>query len=178
MRGLPRGSAVLDLGCGNGDPVALALSKRFRVTGVDISDVQVRRARELGTTARFLRADMTKVRFPAGTFQAVVMLYSMIHVPLRKQPPLLRRIARWLAPKGFLLVIVGKSAWTGTERSWLGVKATMYWSHADADTYARWFDALGFRTLARTFVPEGDTGHELFLLQKRSRRTNTSELRA
>jgi ubiquinone/menaquinone biosynthesis C-methylase UbiE len=169
MRTLPKGAAVLDLGCGNGDPAAVTLSKRFRVTGVDISDVQIRRARARVPNAQFRRADMTALRFRPESFQAVVMLYSLIHVPLPKHLPLIRRIARWLSPGGLLLALVGKDAWTGRVTSWLGVDAAMYWSHADAGTYARWFGAAGFRTVARTFVPEGDSGHELFLLQKRKR---------
>ncbi|MCI4352849.1 MAG: class I SAM-dependent methyltransferase [Thermoplasmata archaeon] len=163
---LPEGARVLDLGCGNGNPTAILLSRRFRLTGVDISEVQVRRARGLVPGARFLRADMTRVRFPAGTFAAVVMLYSMIHVPLRKQRPLLRRIFRWIAAGGLLLAIIGSTAWTGRESSWLGVEADMYWSHADASTYQRWLRELGFSLLQRRFIPEGDSGHELFLVRK------------
>ncbi len=159
---------MLDLGCGNGDPVARWLSPRFYVIGIDISQVQIRRAQELLPNARFLRADMTSVRFPPRSFQAVVMLYSLIHVPLRKHLPLLRRIYRWLTPGGLMLAIVGKTAWTGREHGWLGVTAEMYWSHADANTYAHWFRSLGFRVLRRRFIPEGSSGHELFLLQKPS----------
>src|SRR5579859_4177324 len=47
LRDLPPGAHVLDLGCGCGDPVARWLSQRFYVTGIDISDVQIRRAQEL-----------------------------------------------------------------------------------------------------------------------------------
>jgi hypothetical protein len=110
---------------------------------------------------------MTALRFRPESFQAVVMLYSLIHVPLAKQLPLVRRIARWLSPEGLLLALVGKDAWTGRVTSWLSADVAMYWSHADAETYARWFRAVGFRIVARTFVAEGDSGHELFLLQKR-----------
>jgi SAM-dependent methyltransferase len=45
---LPARGAVLDLGCGAGVPVARALAAGgFTVTGVDLSDVQIRRARPL-----------------------------------------------------------------------------------------------------------------------------------
>lgn len=166
QRTLPPRARVLELGCGSGHPTARTLSKKFRVTGVDISEVQIRRARELVPHARFLRADMTRVRFPPGRFEGVVMLYSLIHVPVRKHRPLLRRIFRWLTPGGLLLSIVGWTAWTGRESSWLGTGVEMYWSHADADTYETWFRLIGFQVLRRRFVPEGDSGHELFLVRK------------
>ncbi len=44
---LPPESRVLELGCGCGLPVAQILSEDFAVTGVDISSVQVERARTI-----------------------------------------------------------------------------------------------------------------------------------
>ncbi|MCX5096466.1 class I SAM-dependent methyltransferase [Streptomyces sp. NBC_00365] len=55
---------VLDLGCGSGVPVARALATAgHRVTGVDISEVQIRRAREFVPQAEFIRADATDLDF-------------------------------------------------------------------------------------------------------------------
>jgi ubiquinone/menaquinone biosynthesis C-methylase UbiE len=165
FRRLRRGAEVLDLGCGCGVPDARLLSERFRVTGVDISDVQIQRARRLVPTARFVRADMTEVGLPAGAFGGVVCLYALIHVPLDEQPGLLAKVARWLSPGGLFLVTTGWTAWTGTEEGWLGSNAKMYWSHADAKTYARWLEGLGFRILRRDHVPEDGGEHALFLAQ-------------
>lgn len=58
---------------------------------------------------------------------------------------------------------LGSVAWTGTERDWLGVEgATMYWSHADAQTYRRWLGEVGLEVVGDEFVPEGTGGHHLF----------------
>jgi SAM-dependent methyltransferase len=166
FRMLAPGTEVLDLGCGCGIPEARLLSDRFRVTGIDISDVQIERARTLVPTARFVRADMTSVSFPRGSFGGVVCLYALIHVPLGEQPGVLAKVRRWLRPGGLFLVTTGASAWTGVEEGWLGSNAKMYWSHADLATYERWFADQGFRILRRTIIPEGDTRHALFLVQK------------
>jgi 2-polyprenyl-3-methyl-5-hydroxy-6-metoxy-1,4-benzoquinol methylase len=160
---VPAGGAVLDLGCGAGVPVARALdADGFRVTGVDVSEVQIGRARRLVPGARFLRADATLVEFPAGSFDGVVCLYTLIHLPLDEQPVLLGRIAGWLRPGGWLLATTGQQAWTGTEDNWLGGSATMWWSHADAATYRDWLGRAGLEVTAQDFVPEGDGGHALF----------------
>ena len=46
---LPAGASVLDLGCGNGVPVARSLAAAgYQITGVDISDVQADRVRRPG----------------------------------------------------------------------------------------------------------------------------------
>ena len=86
----PAGSDLLDLGCGNGIPAAKWLSDNgFRVTGVDLSDTMVERARELVPAATFLRGDVTsvdKVDFDAASFDAVVSFYTLIHLPLTDRP--------------------------------------------------------------------------------------------
>jgi trans-aconitate methyltransferase len=152
---------VLDLGCGNGVPVCQLLSERFDVTGVDISDVQIQRARRLVPRAAFHRADMTEIDVPPATFTAVVSLFALIHLPIAQQPHMFERIAGWLRPGGQLLATVGHHAWTGTDENWHG--GSMYWSQADAATYARWLEDTGFDIVQQAFIPEGDTGHELFL---------------
>ncbi|SCL17676.1 Ubiquinone/menaquinone biosynthesis C-methylase UbiE [Micromonospora pallida] len=162
-RRLPTPAAVLDLGCGCGVPVARSLAEAgHHVTGVDISDVQVERARRLVPTGTFLRADATRLDLPAASFDAVVCLYALIHMPLADQPGLIDRIATWLRPGGWLLTTVGKDAWTGAEDNWLGGPAAMWWSHADAATYRSWLDRAGLMVTTEEFVPEGTGGHTLF----------------
>jgi cyclopropane fatty-acyl-phospholipid synthase-like methyltransferase len=163
---LPPRATVLDLGCGAGVPATKILAERFRVIGVDISPVQIERARHLVPNAEFIVADMTTVEFPPESFDAVVSLYAVIHVPLAEQPPLFARIHRWLRPGGYFLATVGAGAYTGTEDDWLVPGVRMYWSHADEETYRGWLDDLGFRLIERTFVPEGDSGHVLVLAAK------------
>lgn len=163
------GAPVLDLGCGNGVPASKALIERFDVTGVDISDVMIRRARTAIPAARFIRGDMTEVDFPPESFAAVISLYAIIHVPLAKQRPLLARIRSWLKPRGFFLAILGYAAYEATVNGWLGDDSPMFWSHADARTYRGWIREVGFTILKEAFIPEGDAGHELFLARKAGR---------
>ncbi|MGH8795282.1 MAG: class I SAM-dependent methyltransferase [Stackebrandtia sp.] len=160
---VPEGGAVLDLGCGSGVPVARSLvAAGRRVTGVDISGVQIRRARQQVPEAEFVQADATAVDFPDASFDAVVSLYALIHIPLDEQPPLLRRMATWLRPGGWFLGATGHRAWTGVDDDWLGGGAAMWWSHADAATNRDWITRAGLTVESEEFVPEGDGGHALF----------------
>ena len=153
-RQLPAGASVLDLGCGCGVPVAATLANGgYRVTGVDLSEVQIARARHLVPEATFVHADANRVAFADRSFDAVVCLYALIHMPLDEQPQLISRIAGWLRPGGLLLVTTGAQAWTGTEERWLGGSAPMWWSHADADTYRRWIIEAGLHVESEEFVP-------------------------
>jgi SAM-dependent methyltransferase len=160
---VPARGAILDLGCGNGVPLARDLAAGgYAVTGVDLSAVQVARARRLVPAARFLHADATEVSFAPASFDAVVSLYLLIHLPLEEQPGLLGRVGGWLRPGGWLLATAGQHAWTGTEDNGLGGQAPMWWSHADASTYRTWIERAGLAVVAEETVPEDDAVHALF----------------
>jgi SAM-dependent methyltransferase len=163
LRVLEPGSHVLDIGCGNGVPVARDLAAAgHHVTGVDLSDVQIARSRRLVPAATFVRGDITQLSFATASFDAVVAFYSLIHVPLDAQPAVLRSFAEWLVPGGWLVLIAGWTAWTGAEDGWLGGDTTMWWSYADVETYDRWLREAGFAVLWREYLPEDGGGHSLF----------------
>ncbi len=162
---LADGARVLDLGCGCGVPVSRELARRFRVTGVDISPVQVERARRLVPGARFVRADMAEVEFPPRAFDAAVAFFSLINLPLAEQRPVIERVAGWLEPGGRLLAVVGKVASTRIERDFRGVRGVpMYWSHADVATYRRWFEGAGLAIEAEGSEPRrGNPGYAVLM---------------
>ncbi|ULR55657.1 class I SAM-dependent methyltransferase [Streptomyces deccanensis] len=160
---LGKGSRVLDLGCGSGAPVVRDLvAAGHHVTGVDISEVQIRRAQKLVPHADFIRADATSVAFPGGSFDAVVSLYALIHIPQDEQRALLERIATWLRPGGWFLCSTGQYEWTGVDENWLDSGVAMWWSHADADTNRVWITRAGLTVEQEEFAPEGNGGHALF----------------
>jgi 2-polyprenyl-3-methyl-5-hydroxy-6-metoxy-1,4-benzoquinol methylase len=154
---------VLDLGCGCGVPVARMLAGAgHHVTGVDISEVQVSRARELVPAATFIRADVTQAAFGNDSFDAIVSFYTLIHIPLPAQPGLLARAGRWLRPGGWLVAVTGQDAWAGTADQWLGGTAPMRWSQADAATSRGWITDAGLQVTAQETIPDGDSEHALF----------------
>ena len=161
---LPAGARVLDLGCGNGLPATRLLVERgFKTTGLDFSPKQLERARRLVPGANFLEADMATWSTGPATFDAVLALYSLIHLPLSDQMDLIPRLASWLRPGGLLLAVVGHRRWTGIEE-YHG--SPMFWDHAEGVAYERWLTEAGFQPLWRRFVPEGLGGHDLILARK------------
>jgi cyclopropane fatty-acyl-phospholipid synthase-like methyltransferase len=161
---LEPGAHVLDIGCGAGVPAdRLLVAAGLRVTGVDISSVQIERARTLVPDATFVCHDIVDFVLEPESVHAVVSLYALIHVPLEDQRDLFPRILAALRPGGLFLVIVGHGRWTGIE-DYLG--APMFWDHADAATYRTWLRDDGFELLWDRFVPEGDAGHTLVLARR------------
>jgi SAM-dependent methyltransferase len=174
MRRLERriapGSRLLDLGCGNGVPVARELSKRHTVTGIDLSEAQVERARRLVPAATFIRGDMTAMEFEPGSFDAVTAFFSIINVPMDEQPPLIERVAAWLAPGGHFLAIVGKVRGTWVEHDWRGVAGLqMYYSHAGLAESRASLAAAGLEIVEEGTEPlNGAPGFAVLIARKAS----------
>jgi SAM-dependent methyltransferase len=161
---VPPPARVMDLGCGAGVPTDRWLvDAGFEVTGVDISAVQVQRARTLVPQATFVCADLATFDVGPASLDAVVSFYALIHVPLEDQRELFPRVVTWLRPGGLLMAIVGAQRWTGVE-DYFG--APMFWDHADAPTYRSWLVSDGLDVLWQRFIPEGSGGHTLLLARK------------
>ena len=164
-RKLKRGSRILELGCGMGVPAGKFMAARHHYLGIDLSDVQIRRAKKLVPRGRFLRADMSRLRFKPSTFEAILSYYAVIHLPLREQKPLIKRIFKWLKPDGIFEAVLGWGRWTGREKDWFG--SEMFWSHTDQGTYRCWLEEAGFKILKQPLIREGKDGHVLFVCRKK-----------
>lgn len=151
---LPNRAHVLDIGCGSGLPVARELAKRFHVTGVDISAEQIRRARENVRHAEFFHSDIMALDFPAASFDAVVALYAIFHIPRGEHDRLFRNIRRWLKPGGYLLATLsGEPEEAYTERDFFG--APMYWSNYGMSEYRAMLAEAGFEIVSADEIGHG-----------------------
>lgn len=160
-RNLPSGAAVLDLGCGAGIPVTRWLSRRgYAVTGVDVSVRQLELARKHVPEATFIKADMTNLTFGPKTFDAVVAIHSIIHVPRAEHPALLAAIYSWLKPGGILFATLTITAFEGEDEDWEGWGAAMRWSHHDAETNRRMLRDAGFEIRYAEPRATGGTGDD------------------
>lgn len=103
---LPRGTTVLDVGCGiGGSSRILARDFGFDVTGITISPQQVARATELtaeGVTAKFAVDDAMALSFPDASFDVVWSIEAGPHMP--DKAVFARELLRVLKPGGILVV--------------------------------------------------------------------------
>ena len=106
---LRKGSRVLDLACGAGRH-AIELAKRgYAVTGYDLSEELLRRARAEAKRAKakvsFVRGDMRDLRF-RGAFDAVINMFSSFGYfeSVGEDRKVLEGVARALKPRGKFLM--------------------------------------------------------------------------
>jgi len=95
---VPPDSAVLDLGCGAG-MLALLKRKQVSLVGVDLSSECALAARRNGYDATFT-ASLSQLPFPDASFDYVVSLDVLGHVPFEDKDQVLLEIKRVLRPGG------------------------------------------------------------------------------
>jgi ubiquinone/menaquinone biosynthesis C-methylase UbiE len=105
---LPVGSRVLDVCCGAGAsalPAARSVGPTGKVVGVDLSEklLELARSKVAGlTNIDFELGDMLALRFPAGSFDAVVCVFGIFFVPDMEMA--VRELWRRVRPGGQLAV--------------------------------------------------------------------------
>lgn len=100
---------VLDVGCGGGQHARLLATRRgdVRVTGLDLSDEQIERARSrsaaFGDRLRFVTGSALELPFADCSFDAVYSVASIKHWPDRQRG--LAECVRVLRPGGQLVIV-------------------------------------------------------------------------
>jgi SAM-dependent methyltransferase len=123
---LPPGSRVLDLGCAFGFGTRM-LTKRYQAFGHDLSSSYIEKARRSTPSATFTHGPADTVPYPDGSFDGVLLLDVLEHVPDEKA--VVDEIRRVLRPRGRLVISVPNAgALAGLDslnlyRRWLGDRA-------------------------------------------------------
>jgi SAM-dependent methyltransferase len=155
---LPDGSDILELGCGRGVPATRELARRHRVTGVDISGVQIELARHHVPEASFVHADATELEIAALSFDAVVAISVFGHVPAGEQAGLIERIGTWLRDGGLLLVnFPAGDPGEDVDDDWLG--APMFFASLGRDAYPPLLRDAGLDPVRDEVVGQHEPGH-------------------
>ncbi|EME40846.1 hypothetical protein DOTSEDRAFT_117821, partial [Dothistroma septosporum NZE10] len=150
-------SKVLELACGNGLPCTQHLAPKVgHITANDISAAQIHLVKERLAARHnisYISGDMSQLSFVDGTFDTVLALHSLIHLPRDEQPAMLRLAHKWLRPGGILLCNFDEEADVGTViEDWLGTR--MYKSGFGVAESEKMIVEAGFVVLEAEVVRE------------------------
>jgi len=97
------GATILDVGCGGGRLAEALSAQGAKVTGIDPQEAALAAARSRAPTSRFECASAERMPFADGSFDAVVFLNSLHHIPGSATKAALREAMR--VSKGQALII-------------------------------------------------------------------------
>lgn len=117
---IPQGGDVVELGCGTGRD-AIELAEGHAYTGVDLSPVMLAGAAARVPTGRFIEHDVATLELDAASFDAVVALYALGHLPSAEHQPLFERVHGWLRPGGVFCASFPVGIGDDVEDRWMGV---------------------------------------------------------
>jgi SAM-dependent methyltransferase len=106
--GLPPGARILDAGCGSGRNM-VELADFGQVTGLELSEASVERARERGVGDVVAGSLTDRLPFPDATFDLALALDVLEH--LDDDLAALRELRRGVRPGGRLLITVPAYQW-------------------------------------------------------------------
>ncbi|RYP46244.1 hypothetical protein DL768_007511 [Monosporascus sp. mg162] len=164
---------ILELGCGCGIPVTQKLLSHPNVvvTANDLSGAQISIAKgnlrhnhseDVSNRLVFEEGDMAALSFQDGSLDAVIGLYSIIHLPRVEQAELIGKIAAWLKPGGYLLANFAEEELESfVMDSWLDEKGWMFWSGWGRESTVELLRQVGLRVVVEEVVR--DVGDAAFL---------------
>lgn len=152
---LPKNARILDAGCGAGPSAHLLVQAGFEVVGVDFSIRMLSLAQKHVPDIHLIHADLTSLGCRDNTFDGLVALYAIIHIPRNVHTSLFNEFHRILKPDGILLLCTGSSDWEG-EGDYFGVN--MFWSHYSPEATLQMVNKAGIQILSgKPLVIGGET---------------------
>lgn len=142
-----REGLIVDVGCGIGPAARFVFEAGREVTGIDISQKALERARDLHKGISFEEMNLLDLRFDDASLGGVVSLFSIIHLTLEDIPKALAEFFRVLAPGSPLLVSVYKGETSGLLEPSEGYAVRMYSTLLMADQLVGLLERAGFEIL-------------------------------
>jgi ubiquinone/menaquinone biosynthesis C-methylase UbiE len=150
---LPRNGHVLDVGCGAGIPTGKYLVNRgLKVTGIDISDTMLEMARKNVPEADFINKDMNSLDFNENSFDGIISVYALFHVPKNNHPNIFEQFFKILKPGGILLINTGTSESEGVSEFF---GEPMFWSNYEPKKTLQIVKSVGFSILFEGVLVRG-----------------------
>ena len=160
---LPPGGAVLDIGCGMGEPIARWLIDRgFRVTGLDSSPSLIASCRTRFPTQDWIVGDMRRLEL-GRRFDGLIAWHSFFHLSTDEQRSMFRRFALHAADGAALMFTSGTHEGEATG-IWQG--EALHHASLSTDEYGRRLEANGFGILDHR-IEDPDCGHATIWLARK-----------
>lgn len=156
LKMLSSGSKILDVGSGPGQFSKHIKAKGFDVSGIDYSDEMVAIAKKKVPNVTFQKMDMRKLEFKPETFDALLVSYSLIHIPSNQISSTLKGFGRVLKPNGYIEVIAQKGKANQVINEPFMPTEKMFFNFFTKDRISKFLQKAGFEIVFQEEKPTQD----------------------
>lgn len=165
IQSLPGNSAILDIGCGSGQPIAAyCVQHGFTVTGVDISAPSIALCQKRLPESEWITGDMCALSLNK-TFQGVLAWDSFFHLTQEKQRLMFAVFEAHIAAGGYLMFNSGTSSGEAIGQ-FMG--ETLYHASLSPDEYRQLLADHGFAVIDFVKEDPGCGGRTVWLVRQKS----------
>lgn len=112
---LPKGSSILDVGCGGGYKTNYMIEKGFKAEGIDFSEGMIRDAKTKFTNINFEVFDIYDFDQYTKKFDAIFCQAVLLHIPRKKIVEVLKKMKSKINDGGLLYIAVKEKKLNGVE---------------------------------------------------------------
>lgn len=157
----PKGSLILDAGCGPGNKARELMDVGMRVHGFDFSEEMVRLARQAVPEGTFNVGDLREVAVDSE-YDGILALASLLHISKAEVGAVVGRLWEHLKPSGYFFVAVkeqkeGGPAEEVVARDDYGYPIERFFSFFTMEELKKYFTDLGGEVVMQERFPIGRT---------------------
>lgn len=144
----PQGASILDVGCADGIKTRRLVEKGLQVLGIDVSERFITMAQRYCLGAQFQVGDMRDVGQLGMRFDGIMALASLLHIPRKDVPEVLRTFWSVLKPGGHLFLAVkeirpGQAEEQIVREDDYGYEYSRFFSYFRQEELEQWLKDLG-----------------------------------
>ena len=151
-----KGGLVLDVGCASGIKSKYLAAGGLKVVGIDIADKLIDIARKSLPEAKFYVMDMADVENLADEFNGIFAQASLLHIPKKDIPDILKKLNSKLKPGGYFYVAVKQKEGVTEEivkEKDYGYEYERFFSYFTLDEIENYFDELKMKIIRESVSP-------------------------
>ncbi len=149
---LPESGALLDLGCGAGDSVALYFAQDgWQIDGFDISEEMLKLAKSNNPVMNLSCCDLCDVSLEREKYHAAISVYALFHLPINEQFKLFEKVYGSLQNGGvffFTYGIINHSTEVEKEEIVQFMGEELFYAQSPQTQVVEKLETLGFKIIS------------------------------
>lgn len=144
---LPSRAKIIDIGCGSGRDAKIFTERGLKVVGIDFCSNLIDIAKTVAPMAEFHVMDIEMLSFPPCSFDGAWAASSIVHIPKKVIPAVLKKIHSILKEKGCFYISLKKGSGEVLEKDSRYGDFEKFWSFFEEDELKNFLQEAKFNII-------------------------------